>query len=397
MTTWWPATWRNFYPGRARPFLLLLTFFWGLTGVGCRSLEPFSGVVKVGLVAPFSGRYYTSGYNFLFAVKMAVAEWNASPKSGVRGYRIELVALDDQGKAALSALQAKKLALDPQVVGVIVFSNSISPLAEDEYRRGELPVVSLTSAAEAQPPAAGPPIIFRLDAPLRVVAQGTASLAAHQLKAQRWAVIVSSLFAADSLEREAKRWGLGVVGSYRLWPGKDPGAVAEELVKIGPEAALFAGPFEEAASLLSRGRWRGPLVAAYTFVSADLLRIAGNATENVYYLSPAPHPRDLPEAQPFAEKYRTWAREGGWEAEPDAYTLMAYDATNLLLSALDESIARGSPPSRPALAEALSQITFSGLTGPISFDGRGQRRDPTLYVYRLLGYPGELVAIIPGR
>jgi len=74
-------------------------------------------VVKLGLVAPFEGRYRAIGYEAIYAARLAIREINQS--GGVDGYRVELVALDDSGSADRAAEQARKLALDPQVVAVI--------------------------------------------------------------------------------------------------------------------------------------------------------------------------------------------------------------------------------------------------------------------------------------
>jgi ABC-type branched-subunit amino acid transport system substrate-binding protein len=74
-------------------------------------------VVKIGLVAPFEGRYRAIGYEAIYAARLAIREINRA--GGVRGLRVELVALNDDGDAAMAAEQARKLAIDPQVVAVI--------------------------------------------------------------------------------------------------------------------------------------------------------------------------------------------------------------------------------------------------------------------------------------
>ena len=86
--------------------LILLAIF---LQTGCASRT--HGVARVGVVAPLSGESYLTGYRMLFAVRLAVREWNE--RGGVAGRRIELVALDDQGRAETARLQARALALDP--------------------------------------------------------------------------------------------------------------------------------------------------------------------------------------------------------------------------------------------------------------------------------------------
>ncbi len=74
-------------------------------------------VVKVGLVAPFEGRYRAIGYEAIYAARLAIREINA--QGGLNGRRVELVALDDRGEPAQALEAARQLVLDPQVVAVI--------------------------------------------------------------------------------------------------------------------------------------------------------------------------------------------------------------------------------------------------------------------------------------
>jgi ABC-type branched-subunit amino acid transport system substrate-binding protein len=74
-------------------------------------------VVKIGLVAPFEGRYRDVGYEVIYAVRLAVREANAA--GGVAGYTIELTALDDSGDPSQAVEQANKMAADPAILGVI--------------------------------------------------------------------------------------------------------------------------------------------------------------------------------------------------------------------------------------------------------------------------------------
>jgi ABC-type branched-subunit amino acid transport system substrate-binding protein len=98
-------------------------------------------VVKLGLVAPFEGRYRNLGYEVIYAVRLAVREANEA--GGVAGYSVELVALDDSGDRELAAEQARKLATDPQVVAVVGhWLNGTTAAAAPEYERLKLPLLA---------------------------------------------------------------------------------------------------------------------------------------------------------------------------------------------------------------------------------------------------------------
>jgi ABC-type branched-subunit amino acid transport system substrate-binding protein len=83
--------------------------------------------IKIGLVAPFEGLYRSTGYEVLFAVKIALQERNQA--QGLQGYRVELVALNDFNHPAEAARQAQALITDPDILGVVGHSTSASTLA----------------------------------------------------------------------------------------------------------------------------------------------------------------------------------------------------------------------------------------------------------------------------
>ena len=102
-------------------------------------------VIKIGLVAPFEGRYRALGYEAIYAARLAIREINA--KGGLHGYRIELVALDDRGDRDRAIESARKLAIDPQVVAVIGHYRPDSTDASIEtYCAQHVPLIAIESA-----------------------------------------------------------------------------------------------------------------------------------------------------------------------------------------------------------------------------------------------------------
>ncbi len=119
---------------------------------GCAVTRP---TLKIGLVAPFEGRYREVGYEVIYALRLAVREANAA--GGVAGYSVELVSLDDSGDPQMAVEQARKLAADPQVLGVIGhWLDETTIAAASEYDEAGLPLLAVTTAPEL------PPLTFRL-------------------------------------------------------------------------------------------------------------------------------------------------------------------------------------------------------------------------------------------
>jgi hypothetical protein len=86
--------------------------------VACSGPGSVKPTVKIGLSSPFEGLHRDLGYEALYAVRLAVQERNADGGVGQR-YLVELVALNDLNEADKAVEQARKMAADPGVLGVL--------------------------------------------------------------------------------------------------------------------------------------------------------------------------------------------------------------------------------------------------------------------------------------
>lgn len=103
--------------------------------------------VKIGLVAPFVGRYREIGEEVVYAVRLAIREANEA--GGVHGNSIELMAYDDEGDPELAAEQARKVAMDPQVIGVVGhWLDATTLAAAPVYAAAGIPLLATTASPE---------------------------------------------------------------------------------------------------------------------------------------------------------------------------------------------------------------------------------------------------------
>jgi len=197
-------------------------------------------VVKIGLVAPFEGRYRDVGYEVIYAVRLAVREANAA--GGAAGYSIELTALDDGGDPAAAVEQARKLATDPQIAGVIGdWLDATTLSAAPIYAAEGIPY--LATAATALPPVA-----FRLWLTAAAIREAAASGDLCPLPCD----------ALDNLQWLAQ-------------------------TRAGGSATTVFGP----------PLWGEPQFAA----------LAGRLANGVRFVAPAPYPADSADVG-FADRYR---------------------------------------------------------------------------------------------
>jgi branched-chain amino acid transport system substrate-binding protein len=308
-------------------------------------------------------------------VKLALAERNAA--GGAGGALVELVALDDSGQAGAARLQASEFAADPAVVGVVTgWSEETARAALPVYRQAGLGVVvpwsvpaeladgqagvvlaaaDVQRAAEALAGAivaAGPP------RRIMVVGQGPGA-APYALALSKLGLEAPTILPPDT----PQPWAL------RLTQGRPPPPDALLLTTGG---ALTG----EALVALSAQGWNGAVYGGVNAGDVQLVNVAGAAADGATLVSPAPAGRDAP----------------GGHADLGPRAVLAYDATQVLLDALEAAGRRDGRITRQGVIAALAAVRRQGLTGDIAFDAGGRRVDAPLWLYQIAraAYPGQL-------
>jgi ABC-type branched-subunit amino acid transport system substrate-binding protein len=81
-------------------------------------------------------------------------------------------------------------------------------------------------------------------------------------------------------------------------------------------------------------------------------------------------------------------------APPRSSAVLAYDAANVLFAAIEQAVERDGRPTRAGVVRVLRDVQWTGLTGNIRFNERGESRATAAYLQRVIvgRYPGEPVA-----
>ncbi len=115
--------------------------------------------------------------------------------------------------------------------------------------------------------------------------------------------------------------------------------------------------------------------------SSDLTKIAGKAVKGMYYTSVAGPVTVYPAAKQFADEYKK-----NYGKNPEPFSAQAYDATAILLKAIEAAAQGGQVPTRDAVTAAIRNVKYTGLTGAIEFDAKG---DPKKALYFVLQVASE--------
>jgi len=154
-------------------------------------------------------------------------------------------------------------------------------------------------------------------------------------------------------------------------------AVLTAIKEKKPEAYFFGGVYPEAARLVRQSKELGltvPMVTGDGVYDPTFINIAGKAAEGTY-VTFGKDPSGLSTAKTFNERYR--AKYG----EPGPYSIYAYDAANIILTAIKET---GTTEGTKA-AEYIAKNTFKGAFGDISFDKNGDVTKAPYVVWEVKG------------
>ena len=346
--------------------------------VGCTAPGSTRPMVKIGLVAPFEGLYRHLGYDVLYAVKLAVRERNAA--GGVSGYMVELVALDDSNDPRQAPLQARKMIVDADIMGVIGhFSDDTALAALDEYHRAGLALITQVPANAVTKQ--GYPEVFRLFARNDLLGTEAARYAVEELGARRIAVVRGRDDLADAFVQTAEQLGATTVldTEYAIRTTQYVSHFVSAVETTSPDLIFFSGEAVEGAEFIAQVRRAGVMVAFMGGSGLDnpyyLRQIGGEAVRDILYITAVPkiHVGD------FVAGYQSLAGH-----LPGSQAIVAYDAARVLLEALARAIESRGGPSRDAVVAELGALQgYPGLIGSIAFDSKGDLVKPRTYVYRV--------------
>jgi len=357
-------------------FLILI-----LIAVGCHPSStpplpptPPEPVVRVALLAPNLGELAPFGRILRNGSIMAFEEWNS--QAGVRGHRIEWVAYDTACQFE-SAQQAVRQAIEDGLTFVIgpLCSDAAIAAAEEAESAGVLmispsathPLVTVTSQGQTRP------TIFRASHSYSTQGQATAQFGRKTLAAETAAIISNpadgyARTLADAFAQEFARQGGEIV--YQATYASGSTDFTEQLSAILESgAALIYLPVPvHVANQLSSQRQTGDRSTISSSKTEPILlgsdswdspELDGAATSDSYFFTHFAVSDSNPFSQSWAEAYRST-----YAVEPDALAALGYDAAQLLLTAIQQ--AGTFDPA--AVAKALEQGTFKGVTGTIKFD-----------------------------
>ena len=330
--------------------------------------------IKIGNIAPETGDVAVYGLAVLNGVQLYINELNAA--GGINGKQVELIHYDDKGDAT-EAMNAYNKLIYSDVVDALIGPVTSTPtfgVAEASVYDN---VPGITATATHPDVTTYGSNYFRacFEDPFQ---GGTiCSFAAKELGAKTAAIIYNNGdsysigLEASFIERAAEE-GLEIVASEAYAKGDvDFKAQLTNIIEKNPDVLFLPDYYNNVYMICSQARDLG---YTGTFIGVDgadgLLEIEGadaSILEGMYFPNHYSTQSDSEITQAFIKAYTET-----YDAAPNAFAALAYDAAKILCNAIKNAEDAGAvingEESYQAIIDALAATDIVGATGPITFD-----------------------------
>ena len=353
-------------------------------------------VVKIGHVGPTSGAIAHLGKDNEFGAKMAIEDLNSrNLKIGDKVAKFELLSEDDGGDPKQGTAVAQKL-VDAKVNGVIGHLNSGTTIpASKLYSDAGIPQIS-PSATNPKYTRQGFKTTFRVVADDTQLGGTLGKYAVEVLKGKKIAVIDDRTAygqgVAEEFEKAAKAAGATIVGhEFTTDKATDFNAILTKLKATKPDVLFFGGMDAVGGPMLKQVKQLGikvKFMGGDGLCTGELAKLAGDAIGEDMVVCAEAGGVDGDCMAPLEKFKADFKAKNGVDVQ--IYAPYVYDAVEVMAQAM---VNAGSSDPAKYLPE-ISKIQYTGVTGPIAFDEKGDIKNGALTLYTYKGGVRTQIAVV---
>jgi branched-chain amino acid transport system substrate-binding protein len=363
---------------------------------GCSDKKaPASGKVSVviGSAAPLTGGIAHLGKDNENGARLAIEEANAAGvKLGGKDVQFDLMSLDDQADPKVGTTVAQKL-VDTKVSGVVGHLNSGVTIPASAIYNGANPPIPMITGSATNPKLTeqGFKNVFRVVGRDDQQGPAIANYLAATVSPKVAAVIDDATAYGEGLANEVEKT-LAAAGVKVLPREKgtdkttDWKAVLTKVKGEGPDVVFYGGMDATGGPLLRQGRELG-MKAVFAFgdgsCTENMKQLAGEAADGLLCSQAGIPPQAA--SKKFLDAYKK-----RFNIDPILYSPFTYDAANLLIAAMKK--ADSADPAK--YLPELQKIDYTGATGRIVFDAKGDRSDAEMTIFTMKAGVLAPIAII---
>jgi branched-chain amino acid transport system substrate-binding protein len=353
---------------------------------------PAGLTVTIAHAGPLTGSIAHLGKDDENGVALAVAQANEK-KITIDGKPVtfRMVSEDDQADPKVGTTVAQKL-VDAKVAAVIGHLNSgVTIPASEIYAKAGIPVIS-GSATNPTLTERGLKTVFRTVGRDDQQGPAIASFLAGELKAKKVAIIDDKTAYGEGLANEVEKTLKGskvnIVGRERTTDKEtDFKAILTKIKARNPDVIFHGGMDATGGPMLKQARELG-IKAVFAFgdgaCTNKMSELAGQAAEGMV-CSQAGLPTEAASKE-FVSAFK--AKYG----EIQQYAPYFYDGTMAIIEAMKK--ANSTDPAK--FAPEMFNVAFSGATGNVAFDAKGDRKDAEMTIFKLQGGKVVPISIVKG-
>jgi len=333
---------------------------------------------KIGFEGPLSGDNAQLGINEENAVALAIEQANSS---GNLGFKLEEFKSDDVGDPAKAPSAATQLQQDNAVVGVIgpSFSGATNAVAAS-YDAAHLVLIS-PSATNPSLTTKGYKSFHRIVPPDSLEGKEAGDWLSTKAKN---VFVVDDLSdygkgAADAVQQELQAKGVKTTRQGVDAKTTDYSVISQK-VKASGATALFYGGYDTQAAQFAKALksvgFTGITMTGNGGKSSKFTEGAGTAGDGWYFSCGCLDATVAPQAKSFNDAY-----QAKFNTPPSTYSPEAYDATNALIQAIKNAAGSGAV-TRQSVWDAVTNITYTGITTTIHFQQNGEVEQQVINLYQ---------------
>ena len=354
-------------------------------------------VVTIAHVGPTSGAIAHLGKDNENGAKMAVEELNAAGVTiGGQKVTLKLMAEDDAADPKQGTAVAQKLA-DAKVAGVIGHLNSGTTIpASRIYSEAGIPQVS-PSATNPKYTRQGFKTAFRLVADDAQLGGTLGRYAVKELKGKSIAVIDDRTAYGQGVAQEFTKavkaaGGTIVATEFTTDKATDFNSILTTIKGKKADVVFFGGMDAVAGPMLRQMKALGidaKFMGGDGICSTELVKLGGDAiSDNQVYCAEAGGVEG--QAKVGMEKFRA-AFKAKFGTEVQVYAPYVYDGVKIMVAAM---VKAGSSDPAKYLPVLAATKDYPGVTGPITFDEKGDIKNGALTLKTIKGGKQTELAVI---
>jgi branched-chain amino acid transport system substrate-binding protein len=342
-------------------------------------------VVKIAHAGPLTKKTPHLGKDDENGVALAIDQTNAKKiKIDGKLLKLEMISKDDEGDPKVGTTIAQQL-VDAKVAAVIGHLNSgVTIPASEIYDKAGIPTIS-GSATNPTITERGLKTVFRTVGRDDQQGPAIAAYIASELKGKKVAIAHDKTAYGEGLAKEVEKTlkaaKVGIIANEQTTDTEtDFKAILTKIKAKNPDVIFYGGMDQTGGPMLKQARELG-IKATFTFgdgaCTNEMFKLAGDAA-NGLVCSQAGLPASA------ASKEFTDGFKAKFKTDVLQYAPYFYDATLAVVEAM--KLANSADPAK--FTPELFKVSFTGATGKVEFDAKGDRKDAEITIF--LGKDGKI-------